>query len=64
MKEVPIWEKSILSLEEASAYSGIGMRRLRNLTKRTGCPFLIWVGSHRRIKRKLLDEYLGQTRSI
>ena len=25
MKEVPIWEKSNLSLEEAAAYSGIGI---------------------------------------
>ena len=27
MKEVPIWEKSNLSLEEAAAYSGIGRER-------------------------------------
>lgn len=25
MKEVPIWEKSNLTLEEAAAYSGIGI---------------------------------------
>ena len=24
MKEVPIWEKSNLTLEEAAAYSGVG----------------------------------------
>ena len=29
MKEVPIWEKSNLSLEEAAAYSGIGVNKLR-----------------------------------
>lgn len=29
MKEVPIWEKSNLSLEEAAAYSGIGINKLR-----------------------------------
>ena len=32
MKEVPIWEKSNLSLEEAAAYSGIGINKLRELT--------------------------------
>ncbi len=31
MKEVPIWEKSNLSLEEAAAYSGIGINKLREL---------------------------------
>lgn len=28
MKEVPIWEKSNLTLEEAAAYSGIGINKL------------------------------------
>ena len=31
MKEIPIWEKSNLSLEEATAYSGIGINKLRTL---------------------------------
>ena len=30
MKEIPIWEKSNLSLEEAAAYSGIGINKLRD----------------------------------
>ena len=32
MKEVPIWEKSNLTLEEAAAYSGIGINKLRLLS--------------------------------
>ena len=28
-KEVPVWEKSNLTLEEAAAYSGIGVSKLR-----------------------------------
>ena len=31
MKEVPIWEKSNLTLEEAAAYSGIGINKLREI---------------------------------
>ena len=27
MKDVPIWEKSNLTLEEAAAYSGIGINK-------------------------------------
>ena len=37
MKEVPIWEKSNLSLEEAAAYSGIGINKLRDLTNDKNC---------------------------
>ena len=33
-KDVPIWEKSNLTLEEAAAYSGIGTGKLRELTTR------------------------------
>ena len=37
MKEIPIWEKSNLSLEEAAAYSGIGTVSYTHLTLPTIC---------------------------
>lgn len=43
MKEGPNWEKSNLSLEEAAAYSGIGMNKLRDLTNDQKCRFVLWV---------------------
>lgn len=58
MKEVPIWEKSNLTLEEAAAYSGIGINKLRDLTNGEHCKMVLWVGSKRLIKRKLLDKFL------
>ena len=33
MKEVPIWEKSNLTLEEAAAYYGIGIGKLREIER-------------------------------
>ena len=39
MKEVPIWEKSNLTLEEAAAYSGIGINKLRMLSDKEDCEF-------------------------
>ena len=38
-KEVPIWEKSNLTLEEAAAYSGIGTGKLREITNDKNCNF-------------------------
>lgn len=64
MKEVPLWEKSNLTLEEASAYSGIGINKLRKLSDEKNCTFVLWNGSKRLIKRKLLDDYLLKTYSI
>ena len=50
--EVPVWEKANLTLEEAAAYSNIGINRLRDISDDQNCPFVLWVGSKRLIKRK------------
>ena len=64
MKEVPIWEKTNLTLEEAAAYSGIGINKLREITNNDRCDFVLWVGTKRLIKRKKLDEYTETAYSI
>ena len=64
MKDVPIWEKSNLSLEEAAAYSGIGINKLRDLTGDQNCKFVLWVGNKQLIKRRLFDQYIEQVYSI
>lgn len=63
-KEVPIWEKTNLTLEEASAYSGIGIHKLRQLSDREDCDFVLWIGTKRLLKRKKLDEYIERSYSI
>ena len=62
--EVPIWEKSNLTLEEAAAYSGIGINKLREITNEERCTFVLWVGTKRLIKRRGLDSYLEKAYSI
>ena len=63
-RQVPIWEKSNLTLEEAAAYSGIGMAKLYEMTESEDCPFVLWIGSRRMIKRKAFDEYIERQYSI
>lgn len=63
-QEVPIWEKSNLTLEEAAAYFGIGTAKLRQLTDEENCNFVLFNGSKRLIKRKQLDKYLESEFSI
>ncbi|MCH4201197.1 MAG: transposase [Clostridium tyrobutyricum] len=62
--EVPIWEKSNLTLEEAAGYFRIGINKLRYLTEDEQCTFVLWVGNRRLIKRKKLEDYLAKTYSI
>lgn len=64
LKEIPLWEKSNLTLEEASAYSGIGINKLREISNEKNCSFVLWVGSKRLIKRKLFDSYIEKMYSI
>ena len=61
---VPIWEKSNLTVEEAAAYSGVGVNKLRELSNKKDCEFVLWVGSKRLIKRQKLDDYLKKQYSI
>lgn len=63
-REVPIWEKSNLTLEEAAAYSGIGINKLREISNEESCSFVLWVGTKRLIKRRRLDAYLERAYSI
>lgn len=63
-QDVPIWKKSNLTIEEAAAYSGIGINRIRELTNQDSCPFVLWVGTKRLIKRRKFDEFTEKTFSL
>lgn len=63
-KIVPIWEKANLTVEEMAAYSGIGINKIKELSNSKNCPFVLWVGSKRLIKRKLFDEYIEKLQYI
>lgn len=64
MKEVPIWEKAALTLEEAAAYSNIGVNKLRDLTNEKNCSFVMWVGSKRLIKKRQFDKFIDEAYSL
>lgn len=64
MSDVPLWYKTTLTLEEASAYSGIGINKIRELTNEKKCRFVLWVGTKRLIKRRLFDEFIEESYSI
>lgn len=64
IKEVPVWIKTNLTLEETAAYSGIGINRIREISNDENCPFVLWVGNKRLIKRRLFDAYIENQYSI
>ena len=62
--EVPIEYKVLLILDEASSLFNIGVNKLRELTNESNCPYVLFVGSKRLIKRIKLEEYLLREYSI
>lgn len=61
---VPVYRKLILSIEEASAYSGIGINSLKTLVRKPDCPFAVKKGKQYLIKRQAFEEYINNTNII
>ena len=56
--------KPLLTLREAAALTGIGINRLRELSSRPRCPFVLFVGNKRMFKRDKLLQFLMDSYSI
>ena len=63
-KTCPIWKKILLTAEEASEYSGIGINKIRDMLKEPKCPFVLYYGNRKLVKRKELENYLLENTSI
>lgn len=63
-KDVAIENKFALTLEEMAAYSNIGVNKLKFLSDSQDCPFVLWVGNKRLIKRQKFEEFLVKQYSI
>ena len=62
--EVPIWEKVMLTKEEAAAYSHVGINKLEELLKISNCPFVLYVGKKKLIKRREFEVFLTENVEI
>ena len=58
-KEVPIYCKLNLTLKEAALYSNIGINRLSLMLSDPSCPFALFVGKKKLIKRRAFEEYIN-----
>ena len=59
-KGVPIWEKHLLTIDEAALYTNIGQNKLSEILKKPSCPFVIYVGRKKLIKRKEFERFLDE----
>ncbi|MBR1735825.1 MAG: helix-turn-helix domain-containing protein [Firmicutes bacterium] len=61
---VNIENKFTLTVKEAAEYFNIGENRIREMSDQNDCPFVLWVGSKRLIKRKKFEDHLNGQYSI
>ena len=61
---VPIHQKLTLSVEEAAAYTGIGINKLYSMLNTPNCPFSLYIGNRRLVKRKAFEDYINSKVAI
>ena len=55
---LPIDRKMLLSIREAAAYSNIGINKIDEMLKQPNCPFVLYVGTKKLVKRKAFVEFI------
>lgn len=64
MNEVPIRDKIAWTITEAAKISNIGENKLYELVKNPRCPFVLYVGNKRLIKKKEFENFISDTVEI
>ena len=57
---IPIPQKAILSITEAAAYTNIGINKIYSLLRAPNCPFVLYVGNKKLVKRKEFEKFLSE----
>lgn len=60
INKVPIWEKSLLTIDEAIQYFNIGRDKLYQLCNEDGCKFVLKNGRNTLIKRKKFEKFIDE----
>lgn len=61
---VPINKKLLLTVKEAAAYSNIGINRIDAMLRKEGCPFVLFVGAKKLVKRQAFEDYIVNRFSV
>ena len=57
---IQISQKVALTIREAAAYSNIGINKIDTMLKMPNCPFVLFVGTKRLVKRKEFEEFISE----
>lgn len=64
VQTVPIHEKLALTIREAAEYSNIGINKIDQMLRTPNCPFVLFVGKKKLVKRKEFEEFISSRLTI
>ena len=59
IETVPIHKKLTLTIREAAEYSNIGINKIDSLLRSPNCPFVLFVGTKKLVKRKEFEQFIS-----
>lgn len=61
---VPIHLKMNLTIKEAAEYSNIGINKIEAMLREPRCPFVLYVGVKKLVKRKEFEQFISDNLMI
>lgn len=62
--KVPIYRKMTLTIREAAEYSNIGINKIDSMLKAPDCPFVLFIGTKKLVKREAFEDFINQKSAI
>jgi len=63
-EQVPIHLKLNLTIKEAAEYSNIGINKIDSMLRDPRCPFVLYVGVKKLVKRKEFEQFIRDNLTI
>lgn len=59
-EKIPIHLKMTLTIKEAAEYSNIDINKIEKMLRESNCPFVLYVGTKKLVKRKEFEEFISK----
>ena len=59
IQRVPIHLKMTLTSKEAAEYSNIGINKIDSMLRAPKCPFVLFVGTKKLVKRREFEQFIS-----
>lgn len=57
-ERIPTHLKMTMTIKEAAEYSNIGINKIESMLRAPNCPFVLYVGTRKLVKRREFEEFI------